>query len=91
MEDEIKFLKERIARLEERIQYADEKISSNRISVYFIFFILIVFFFLVMELYYRDGEKTEVLKGLDSKETTEQRYMLMDDKREQIKSGTQNH
>lgn len=91
MEDEIKPLKERIARLEERIQYADEKISSNRISVYFIFFILIVFFFLVMELYYRDGEKAEVLKGLDSKETTEQRYMLMDDKREQIKSGTQNH
>lgn len=91
MEDEIKFLKERIARLEERIQYADEKIRSNKVSVYFIFLILIVFFFLVMELYYRDGEKAEVLKVIDSKETTEQRYMLMDDKREQIKSGTQNH
>ena len=91
MKNEIKSLKERIARLEERIQYADEKIRSNRVSIYFIFFILTVFFFLMMELYYRDGEKAAVLKMLDSKDTTEQRYMLMDDKREQIKSGTQNH
>lgn len=91
MKNEIKFLKERIARLEERIQYADEKIRSNRVSIYFIFFILTVFFFLMMELYYRDGEKAEVLKMLDSKDTTEQRYIPMDDKREQVKSGTQNH
>lgn len=91
MEDETKSLRERIARLEERIQYADEKISSNRVSIYVLFFILIVFFFLVMELYYRDGEKAEVLKMLDSKDITEQRYAPMDDKREQVKSGTQNH
>lgn len=91
MKNEIKFLKERIARLEERVQYADEKIRSYRISVYFIFFILTVFFFLVMELYYRDGEKAEVLKALDSKETTGQRYMMTNDKMEQVKSGTQNH
>lgn len=91
MKNEIKFLKERIARLEERIQYADEKIRSNRVSIYFIFFILTVFFFLMMELYYRDGEKAEVLKALDSKETTGQRYMMTNDKMEQVKSGTQNH
>ena len=91
MKNEIKFLKERIARLEERIQYADEKIRSNRVSIYVLFFILTVFFFLMMELYYRDGEKAEVLKMLDSKDTTEQRYIPMDDKREQVKSGTQNH
>lgn len=67
MKNEIKFLKERIARLEERIQYANEKIRSNKVSVYFIFLILIVFFFLVMELYYRDGEKSEAIDALNFK------------------------
>lgn len=67
MKNELKSLREYTARLEERIQYANEKIRSNKVSVYFIFLILIVFFFLVMELYYRDGEKSEAIDALNFK------------------------